>query len=129
MPLDKIGTSTIAAFRAALLKKELKAKTINNILAVVSTVLRYAVDAEILAWSPKIGLLRYERPEIEFWEFDEYARIVVAAEGVSPTCAAAVLLAGEAGLRVGEVMGLRWSDVDFIGGTITVAQKIRRGEV
>ena len=40
-----------------------------------------------------------------------------------------MLLAGEAGLRVGEVMGLRWSDVDFIGGTITVAQKIRRGEV
>jgi integrase len=40
-----------------------------------------------------------------------------------------VLLAGEAGLRVGEVMGLRWADVDVVAGTITVAQKIRRGQV
>jgi integrase len=27
------------------------------------------------------------------------------------------------------VVGLRWSDVDLVGGTITVAQKIRRGEI
>ena len=129
MPLDTIGTSTIAAFRAALVEKQLKAKTINNILAVVSTAMKYAVDAELIDRAPKIGLLRYEKPEIEFWEFDEYARIVEVAEETGATCAAAVLLAGEAGLRVGEVMGLRWCDVDLVGGSLTVAQKIRRGEV
>jgi integrase len=129
MALDKIATPTIAAFRAALIQKELKAKTINNILAVVSTVMNYAVEAELIDRAPKIGLLRYERPEIEFWEFDEYAQLVEAAEAMGHMAAAAVLLAGEAGLRVGEVTGLRWCDVDFVGGSITVAQKIRRGEV
>ena len=54
-----------------------------------------------------------------YLEFDEYARIVEAAEAIGPTCAAAVLLAGEAGLRVGEGMGLRWCDVDLSGGTST----------
>src|SRR4029453_13663466 len=41
---------------------------------------------------------------------------------------AAVVLAGEAGLRVGEVKGLRWrEDVDLVARTITVNQQIRRG--
>jgi hypothetical protein len=76
-----------------------------NILAVVSTVMKYAVKAEVIDRARKIGLLRYERPEIEFWEFDEYTRLVGAAEEMGPTAAGPVLLAGEAGLRVGEEMG------------------------
>jgi hypothetical protein len=36
-------------------------------------------------------------------------------------------LAGEAGLRVGEVKALRWrEDVDLVAGTITVNQQVRR---
>ena len=38
-------------------------------------------------------------------------------------------LAGEAGLRVGEIKALRWrEDVDMIAHTITVNQQTRRGE-
>jgi integrase len=38
-----------------------------------------------------------------------------------------VSLAGEAGLRIGEIKALRWEDVDLIGCTITVRQQMRRG--
>jgi integrase len=39
-------------------------------------------------------------------------------------------LAGEAGLRVGEVKGIRWrEDVDMVARTITINQQIRRGIV
>lgn len=42
---------------------------------------------------------------------------------------AAVALAGEAGLRVGEVKALRWrEDVDLIARTITVNQQTRNAE-
>src|SRR5262249_4534564 len=48
----------------------------------------------------------------------------------SPMFYAAICLAGEAGLRVGEVKGLRGrEDVDMIARTITVNQQIRRGVV
>jgi integrase len=36
-------------------------------------------------------------------------------------------LAGEAGLRIGEVKALRWQDVDLVAATITVRQQVRHG--
>jgi integrase len=39
----------------------------------------------------------------------------------------AVLLAGDAGLRVGEIRALTWPDVDLVGETITVNQQMRHG--
>jgi hypothetical protein len=39
-----------------------------------------------------------------------------------------VCLAGESGLRVGEIKALRWrEDVDMVAKTITVNQQMRRG--
>ena len=69
-----------------------------------------------------------ERPEIVCWEMEEYARVLAAAKEEGPEWFAAVCLAGEAGLRVGEVRALRWGeDVDLVAGTITVNQQTRRG--
>jgi integrase len=132
MPLDEITTAEVARFRAYLIAlekprvtpkpgvpatKKLGEKRINNILAVLSKALKYAVDAEVLAKAPKIGMFKVERPEIVAWDFEQYARY------------AAVCLAGEAGLRVGEIKALRWrEDVDMIARTITVKQQTCRGE-
>ena len=35
--------------------------------------------------------------------------------------------AGDAGLRLGEVLGLRWEDVDLVAQRLTVARQIRKG--
>jgi hypothetical protein len=37
---------------------------INNILAVLSKPLKYAVDCEMIVKAPKIGMFKIERPEI-----------------------------------------------------------------
>ncbi|MBX3155532.1 MAG: hypothetical protein KF773_06015 [Deltaproteobacteria bacterium] len=74
LQLDEIGTGEIAAFRASLVEKKLSEKHINNILAVLSKALKYAVDCELISKSPKIGLYKVERPEIEPWDFEQYAR-------------------------------------------------------
>jgi|SRR5215510_1808231 len=65
--------------------------------------LRYAADCEIIAKAPKVGLFKVEWPEIVAWDFAQYARFLAAAKAESPEWYAAVCLAGEAGLRVGEV--------------------------
>lgn len=134
--IDEIGVAEVARFRGALIAETDKngdpvrgSKTVNNILAVLSKALRYAVDVELLTRAPKVGLFRIERPEIEPWEFDEYARLVAAAKAYKPEWWIGVCLAGEAGLRVGEVKALRWSDVDLRAATLTVAQQVRHGEI
>jgi hypothetical protein len=100
MRLDKIGVGEVARFRAALLEKEPKLcrKYINNILAVLSKPLRYAVDVELINRAPKVGLLKVERPEIQWWDLDEYKRVLESAKVEGPEWYAAVCLAGEAGL-------------------------------
>jgi integrase len=129
LPLDAIGAGEVAAFRASLVEKKLSEKRINNILAVLSKPMKYAVDCELIAKSPKIGLYKVERPEIEPWDFEQYARILKAAKIEGPDWYTAVCLAGEAGLRSGEVKALRWrEDVDLIAKTITVNQQTCYGE-
>ncbi len=39
----------------------------------------------------------------------------------------ATLLTGDAGLRLGEALGLRWEDLDLVAGRITIARQIRKG--
>jgi integrase len=128
MPRDKIGVGEIAAFRASLVTKGLSEKSINNILTVVSKPLRDAVDVEVIPRAPKVGLFKVEQPEIEFLEFEHYSRILAAAAKEGPLPYSAVCLAGEAGLRVGEVKALRWrEDVDMVARTVTVNRQMRRG--
>jgi integrase len=79
-------------------------KRINNILAVLSKPLKYAVDCEVLAKAPRIGMFKVERPEIVAWDFEQYARLLTAAKSEGDEWYAGVCLSGDAGLRVGEVI-------------------------
>lgn len=133
LALDAIDLGAVNAFRAQLRaskKKDgtrlLSEKTINNILAVLSTPLQYAVKAGILDKAPHVGVAKVERPEIEFIDFEEVARLVRAARADGrPEVLIAVLLAYEAGLRIGEIRALAWSTVDMRARTITIVQQVR----
>jgi integrase len=128
-PLDEIDVSVIAQLRADLVEKKLSEKRINNILAVLSKPLRYAAECNLIAKVPRMGMFKVERPEIVAWDFAQYAHILTAAKAEGPEWYAGVCLAGEAGLRVGEVKALRWrEDVDMIARTITVNQQTRNNE-
>lgn len=129
MALDEIDVAAIARFRARLIEAKKSDKTINNILAVLSKALSYAEAARVIGHAPSVGLLRVERPEIVAWSLEEYARLLAAAKALDPNWYAAVCLAGEAGMRVGEIRALDWRrDVDLVAGTITVNQQTRRGQ-
>ncbi len=128
MALDEITVSEIARFRAHLVAAGLGDKRINNIMAVLSKALRYAADCELIERAPKISMFKIERPEIVAWDFEQYARLLAAAKADGEEWYVALCLAGEAGLRVGEIKALRWrEDVDLIARTITVNQQTCRG--
>ncbi len=127
--LDEITISEVSQFRAELVAKKLSKKRINNILAVLSKPLKYAVDCELITRSPKIGMFKVERPEVVAWDYAQYARLLAAAKLEGDDWYAGACLAGEAGMRVGEVKALRWrEDVDMIARTITINQQTCNGE-
>jgi len=127
--LDEINAEVIQKLRAKLVdEKELSDKRINNIMVVLSKSLRYAADVELIERAPRCRVKKVERNEIVAWSFDEYARVLDGARKQGPFWYAAACLAGEAGLRIGEIRALRWrEDVDMVAKTITVNQQLGSG--
>lgn len=130
LQLDDIADGFhIDEFRGSLVRKNLSEKRINNILAVLSKALRYAEDKRVIDRAPKVGMFKIEQPEIEWWDFEEYTRLVRATFSSSiPDWHLVTCLAGEAGLRIGEIRALLWErDIDMIAQTITVNEQRRKG--
>ncbi len=86
-------------------------------LTVSNKLLKVAVKWKVLDAMPcAIELVKISNASPEFYEFEDYARLVEAAAKIGTRELLVVLLGGDAGLRRGEMIGLRWSDVDFRRG-------------
>jgi integrase len=105
-------------------------KTINNRLSVLGNLLRTAVD-----WSNKTGLqampcrvklLKVDNQRLPaFHDHQDYARLIEGARGAGdPRILAMILLAGDAGLRCGEIIGLDLADIDFKNARLTVRRSV-----
>jgi hypothetical protein len=95
---------------------KLSNKTVNNALTVLNTLLKCAVEWEVIRESPvKIRLLKVTQGRVQFYDFDfdDFERLVEGARKTDPRALLVVLLGGEAGLRRGEIMALEWTRVDF----------------
>lgn len=115
------------------LKHLLKArapKTVNNVLTVLNVLLKTAVDWDVIERHPcSIRLLPVPITAAQFHDFDNYDRLVQAAERIGADNYLLVLLGGDAGLRLGEMLALEWSDVDLAKRQLSVARSEWKGQV
>ena len=125
-PLDQITDEDVQAIKGALADR--KPKTVNNVLTVLGSTLRVAVKWKVIKAMPcAIDLLKVSNVQLTFYEFDEYARLVEAAEKIDLRTMVVVLLGGDAGLRRGEMIALRWCDVDFARRQLQIQQSVWQG--
>lgn len=127
--LDAITSEDMQRVKSHLQHKA--AKTVNNVLTVLNTLLKKAVEWNVIERMPgTIRLLRIPTPSVGFYDFDEYERLVAAAaKAVDRNASVVVLLGGEAGLRCGEMIALEWSDVDLGKRQLCVQRSEWRGHV
>jgi len=135
--LAKLKPMQIQAFEARLLESGrikgpggLSAQTVLHIHRVFSEALGQAVRWQLLAVNPALAVQppRAKRPELTIPDAETVERIVETAKGTS--IYVAVLLAAATGMRRGEILGLRWSEVDLQQGVVRVVttyQRSRRG--
>ena len=124
--LDAISDEDIQSVKRSLKSK--KSKTVNNVLSVLNTLLKIAAKWKVIEKpSCSIELLKVNNLVPGFYEFAEYARLVEAAEKIGTREAALVLLGGDAGLRRGEMLALRWTDVDFRRNQIQIEEAVWEG--
>ncbi len=91
---------------------------------------KQAVAWDVIERMPcSIQLLPVVRREAAFFDFDDYERLVDAARSIDWRTQLIVLLGGDGGLRVGEIVALQWDDVDFGRGQLCVRHSDWRGQL
>ncbi len=126
--LDQIKVRQIERLKSILLKRELSPKTVNNALAVLGKMLRYAEEIEILDKTPRIRLLRVPKPDFDFLTFDEAEQLLEAAQ-YNAEWYAMIFFALRTGVRYGELCEIRWFDVDLGNGRLMVRRSYYLGHV
>ncbi|WP_266213802.1 tyrosine-type recombinase/integrase [Paraliomyxa miuraensis] len=126
--LDRITAEDIQRFKAE--RAHLAPSTVNLHLKHLKAVLAVAIEWGVIGAMPtRIKKLKETEPKAHFYDFEDFDRLVLAAERQpTPNSLLVVLLGGEAGLRCGEMSGLRWSDIDFTQNKLTVARAMWRGQ-
>ena len=66
---------------------------------------------------------------IDFYDFDEYERLVTAAKRIDVNAHLVVLLGGDAGLRAGEMRALQWTDVSLDKRQLRVERNDWQGHI
>ena len=126
--LDALTDEDVQALKSALSTKS--PKTVNNVLTVLSKLLKVAVKWKVIKTVPcSIELLKVPPPVPKFYEFSQYRALVEAAGKVDTRSLVVTLLGGDAGLRRGEILGLRWIDVDFKRKQLVIQQAVWKGIV
>ena len=110
----------------------LSPKTVRNIFGTLHRALYDAVRFGLLAFNPasQVQLPRYQRPPITPWSGEQAGAFIQYAENKQDPLAPIWRLLLVTGLRRGEVVGLRWSDVDLVEAKISVTQtKVMAGNL
>lgn len=134
-PLASVSRADCRTLIAACREKGLSPKSIENICRTVSTVLTQAVEDGLLAANPAFRLGRHIRqgdhlkPEIHPFTRDEAASFLKAAREHAPREYPLFLTALRTGLRLGELLGLQWGDIDFAGRFIEVRRGLVAGRI
>jgi integrase len=125
--LDDISTARVQQLKAALGGRA--PKTVNNVLTVLNTMLKKAAEWGVIERMPCIiRLLPLPPPSAAFHDFDEFERLVEAAQERDPHAYLVVLLGGEAGLRRGEIAALEWGDIDLKKRQVCVRRSVWKGQ-
>ncbi len=128
--LSEIGTKDAELYAAekararAPGKKGLSPKSINNHLTVLRKTLALAVEYGDLEKVPHLKWRTVPEQKFRFLSFAEADRLIASAD--AGLWRAMITVALRTGMRRGELFALRWGDVDFERGRITIARAIVR---
>ncbi len=107
--------------------KPLSARTVKHVHDTVRCALNTALRWKLLRVNPAVAcsLPQIERREARVLEDVQLQWLLDAARG-HPWMHGLLVLASASGLRRGELLALRWSDVDFTFGSLTVSKSLEQ---
>ncbi len=126
--LDEVTTHDLDAYTAEKQGAGLAPSTINGHLTVLSTLMKCAVEWGLLDAVLKMHKRTVPPPEFDWLRPAEAERLLTAAQR-EPKWSAMFTVALRTGLRRGELLALKWRDVDFDAPAVDVRRSVYRGRV
>jgi len=134
--LSRIGSVKLQKLKQtdiySLLKKmetQLKASSIRSIFSVLKNCLGKAVSLKLLTENPCAGLdlPKTRKKTVQALSIKDQAKLV--KEISTSQKFFSIMLALQTGLRIGEICGLKWEDIDFENNTLGVNRTVLRVQV
>jgi integrase len=97
---------------------------------VLNVMRKKAVEWDVVERMPcSSKLLPVSTWSTRFYDFDEFERLLAAAGVTDPRAYLLVLMSGEAGLRLGEMVALESTDFDFVKRQVCLQRSAWKGQV
>ena len=124
--LSKLGPQDVQGLYASALKAGLSSTTVSQIHAILHVAFKQAVGWDLMFRNPTdyVTKPRVEYKETTVLSPQQVALFLEAANGTRYE--ALFVLAVFTGMRQGEILGLRWRDVDLSQGVIYVRHSLQR---
>lgn len=124
IPLTKLEPQHIADWHADVLAAGYAATTVHHAHAMLSSALKQAVDWGMVGRNvaSAVSAPRIETPQMQTWTPEQMATFLAVSDQhhVAPLWRLALLT----GLRRGELLALKWSDIDLERGTLSVQRTL-----
>jgi integrase len=123
--LKDLTTYQVTRFYAKLMERETGTRTIHYIHSILRSALQDAVRTGVIARNPCIGTMLPRRSlnEMQVLTESQVTQFLIAAE--DSRYKALYHLAITTGMRYSELIGLKWSDLDWDKGTIKVQRQLQ----
>ncbi len=131
-PVDEIKRMTVLTLLERMIKKGLSPGSVAIVKNVISGVMERAIDHEWIVSNPANGTLRklppskkYSKEDVEVFTTDQIEHILLTCIKHIPGYHPLMLCAFRTGMRLGEILGLNWSDINWNDNYIRVQRSFK----
>lgn len=121
--IGKLNTATVQQFYNNLIKAGNKPNSCKKIMETLSSCLKYAKKLKLINYLPtEIEKVKQEKEKVIVWDDNQLKYFLNQIKGTELYLPS--LIISLTGLRVGELCGLRWDNIDFMQGAIHIREQI-----
>lgn len=121
--LDEVTSRDIERYKAELVSSGYAPRTVNLHLACLGKLYQCAIDWEVVLKNP-VRKVQRSKDRKDKWAFLDFEEAQKFLDGVPPPWKPLFLTAMRTGMRQGEILGLRWEDIDWKRGVIFVRNSL-----
>ena len=127
LPLDSISPEDLIVLLSPIVGRGFTRQA-QLVQILVNAALRDAVRQRVIPWNPMecVDRIQHKSKLTPWLTPDQAAQLLRSARAASDPLYVAWLLGLCCGLRRGEILGLRWTDVDFAAGVLHIRRQLVR---